>query len=155
MTNDTIKSYTYILNLAKNLTENEDDFIANCANISSLIFNNIKNLNWAGFYLWKNDKLILGPFQGLTATTKIELGKGVCGSSARDKITYVVPNVHTFPGHIACDLASNSEIVIPLIKDNILIGVLDIDSPKLNRFSEKDKINLEKLIMILITNSKI
>ena len=149
------KNYTYLLNLAKNLTENEDDFIANCANISSLIFNNMKDLNWAGFYLWKNDKLILGPFQGLTATTKIELGKGVCGSSAKDKITYVVPDVHEFSGHIACDLASNSEIVIPLIKDNKLIGVLDIDSPKLDRFSLEDKINLEKLVMILIENSTV
>ncbi|MGB6127303.1 MAG: GAF domain-containing protein [Psychrilyobacter sp.] len=153
MTNNPVKSYTYLLNLAKNLTENEDDFIANCANLSSLIFNNIEDLNWAGFYLWKNDKLILGPFQGLTATTKIELGKGVCGSSAKDKITYVVPDVHKFPGHIACDLASNSEIVIPLIKDQKLIGVLDIDSPKLNRFSEDDKINLEKLVFILLENS--
>lgn len=153
MTNNTIKSYTYLSNLAKNLTENEDDFIANCANLSSLIFNNIEDLNWAGFYLWKNDKLILGPFQGLTATTRIELGKGVCGSSAKDKITYVVPDVHKFPGHIACDLASNSEIVIPLIKDQKLIGVLDIDSPKLNRFSEDDKINLEKLVFILLENS--
>jgi len=155
MTNNNVKSYTYLLNLAKNLTENEDDFIANCANLSSLIFNNIEDLNWAGFYLWKNDKLILGPFQGLTATTKIELGKGVCGSSAKDKITYVVPDVHKFPGHIACDLASNSEIVIPLIKDDKLIGVLDIDSPKLDRFSKDDKINLEKLVMILIDNSNI
>lgn len=83
------------------------------------------------------------------------MGKGVCGSSARDRITYVVPDVHKFPGHIACDLASNSEIVIPIIKENKLIGVLDIDSPKLNRFSEEDKINLEKLVMILITNSNI
>jgi len=149
------KNYTYLLNLAKNLTENEDDFIANCANISSLIFNNMKDLNWAGFYLWKNDKLILGPFQGLTATTKIELGKGVCGSSAKDKITYVVPDVHEFPGHIACDLASNSEIVIPLIKNDKLIGVLDIDSPKLNRFSDEDKTNLENLTSILLNNSRI
>lgn len=149
------KSYTYILNLAKNLVCEEDDFIANCANISALIFNNIEDLNWAGFYLWKDDKLVLGPFQGQTATTKIELGKGVCVSSAKDRKTYVVPDVHEFPGHIACDLASNSEIVIPLIKNDKLIGVLDIDSPKLNRFSEEDKINLEKLVMILITNSNI
>ena len=155
MNSNPVKSYTYLLNLAKNLTENEDDFIANCANLSSLIFNNIEDLNWAGFYLWKNEKLVLGPFQGLTATTKIELGKGVCGSSARDRVTYVVPDVHKFPGHIACDLASNSEIVIPLIKGDRLIGVLDIDSPKLDRFSEEDKINLEKLVMILITNSDI
>jgi len=155
MNNNAIKNYTYLLNLAKNLTEVEDDFIANCANISSLIFNNIENLNWAGFYLWRNDKLILGPFQGQTATTKIDLGKGVCGSSAKDKITYVVPNVHKFPGHIACDLASNSEIVIPLIKDDKLIGVLDIDSPRLNRFSKEDQINLEKIVMILLTNSDI
>jgi GAF domain-containing protein len=149
------KSYIYILNVAKNLVCEEDDFIANCANISSLIFNNIEDLNWAGFYLWKDDKLVLGPFQGLTAATKIELGKGVCGSSAKDRKTYVVPDVHEFPGHIACDLASNSEIVIPLIKNGKLIGVLDIDSPKLNRFSEEDRINLEKLIDILITHSNI
>lgn len=155
MNSKPVKSYTYLLNLAKNLTENEDDFIANCANISSLIFNNLEDLNWAGFYLWKNEKLILGPFQGLTATTKIDLGKGVCGSSARDRVTYVVPDVHKFPGHIACDLASNSEIVIPLIKEDRLIGVLDIDSPKLDRFSEEDKVNLEKLVMILMANSNI
>ena len=155
MNNNNIKSYTYLLNLAKNLTETEDDFIANCANISSLIFNNIKDLNWVGFYLWKNDRLILGPFQGQTATTRIELGKGVCGYSAKNKITYIVPDVHEFPGHIACDLLTNSEIVIPLIKEEKLIGVLDIDSPKLNRFSEEDKINLEKIATILIKNSKI
>ena len=149
------KSYAYILNLANNLVSDEVNFIANCANISSLIFNSIEDLNWAGFYLYKDDQLILGPFQGLTATTKIEIGKGVCGRSAKDKVTYVVSDVHNFPGHIACDLASNSEIVIPLIKNEKLIGVLDIDSPKLDRFSNEDKTNLEKLVTILLKNSDI
>ncbi len=149
------QNYTFIVNQAKSLTENEKDFIANCSNLSSLIFNNIKELNWAGFYLFKENKLILGPFQGLTATTKIEIGKGVCGSAARDKKTYIVPDVHKFPGHIACDLASNSEIVVPMIKDGKLIGVLDIDSPKLDRFSNEDKVNLENLVDILLQNSEI
>ena len=148
-------NYTFILNMARNLTENERDFIANCANLSSLIFNNIEDLNWAGFYLLKGNKLILGPFQGQTATTSIEIGKGVCGAAARDRSTYLIPDVHKFPGHIACDLASNSEIVIPLIKDRRLIGVLDIDSPKLDRFTNEDQINLEKVVEILLENSEI
>ena len=148
-------NYTFILNMTRNLTENERDFIANCANLSSLIFNNIEDLNWAGFYLLKGNKLILGPFQGQTATTSIEIGKGVCGAAARDRSTHLIPDVHKFPGHIACDLASNSEIVIPLIKDGRLIGVLDIDSPKLDRFTNEDQINLEKVVEILLENSEI
>ena len=104
------KNYTYILNLAKNFVEKEDNFIANCGNISSLIFNNLNNLNWAGFYLYNGEELVLGPFQGLTATTRIKLDSGVCGTAAMKRETQVVPDVHLFPGHIACDLASNSEI---------------------------------------------
>jgi len=146
---------TFILNLTKNLTEKEDNFIANCANISSLIFHNFRDLNWAGFYLYNGKSLILGPFQGKTATTNIEIGKGVCGSAAKDRKTYLVPDVHKFPGHIACDLASNSEIVIPMIKNNKLIGVLDIDSPKLNRFSKEDQNILENLVEVLLENSDI
>ena len=148
-------NYTFLENLAKNLVEKEDDFIANCGNISSLIFNNLNNLNWAGFYLYNGEELVLGPFQGLTATTRIKLGSGVCGTAAIKRETQVVPDVHLFPGHIACDLASNSEIVIPMIKNEKLIGVLDIDSPELNRFGEEDRLGLEKLITLLLENSHI
>ena len=131
------------------LTEGVEDTISNLANASALLFHTLHDLNWAGFYLYKEGVLLLGPFQGKTACTKIPMGKGVCGTAAEKGETIVVPDVHAFPGHIACDGDSNSEIVIPLYLRGSLYGVLDIDSPKVGRFDEQDKEGLEAVVRIL------
>lgn len=124
--------------------------ITNLANLSAIIMEEIKNLNWVGFYLFDGEKLYLGPFQGKSAVTLIDMGKGVCGTSALKRETIVVKDVHEFEGHIACDCNSNSEIVIPIIKNDELFGVLDIDSPVINRFDETLKNDLEKLVKLLV-----
>lgn len=124
--------------------------VTNLANMAAIIMENIPNLNWVGFYLYDGEKLYLGPFQGKAAVTTIDIGKGVCGTSAEKQTTIVVDDVHKFPGHIACDCDSSSEIVIPIIIKNQLFGVLDIDSPKQNRFDESLKIDLEKLVKLLV-----
>ena len=124
--------------------------IANMANMSALLFAELPELNWAGFYLFKNKELILGPFQGKVACMHIPLGKGVCGVCAESRCTQRVDNVHEFVNHIACDSASNSEIVIPLIKEDTLLGVLDIDSPIFSRFDAVDQHYLEKAADILL-----
>ena len=123
--------------------------IANLANVSAAIYQAMEGLNWAGFYLLEGETLVLGPFQGKPACIEIPLGRGVCGTAAREGRTVVVPDVHQFPGHIACDSASNSEIVLPIYENGTLYGVLDIDSPHLDRFSREDKEGLEKLVKIL------
>lgn len=133
------------------LTEGVEDGISNLANASALLFHTLEGLNWAGFYLYKEGALLLGPFQGKTACTKIPMGKGVCGTAAERGETVVVPDVHAFPGHIACDGDSNSEIVIPLYLRGSLYGVLDIDSPLLDRFSEADREGLELFARALET----
>lgn len=125
--------------------------VANMANASALIFDMMEDLNWAGFYIMKDGKLVLGPFQGKPACIEIPLGSGVCGTAASEDRTLVVPNVHEFEGHIACDCASNSEIVVPLHRDGRVIGVLDIDSPVFSRFDESDKAGLEEFARILET----
>ncbi len=127
----------------------ETDFVANLANSAALLFWSLPAINWAGFYLLKEEELVLGPFQGKIACIRIRLGQGVCGTAAEKRQTLVVPNVHEFPGHIACDSASNSEIVVPIIKDDLLVGVLDIDSPEFARFDDTDKTELEKFVQIL------
>jgi L-methionine (R)-S-oxide reductase len=127
----------------------ETDLIANLANSAALLFWSLPAINWAGFYLLKEEELVLGPFQGKIACIRIRLGQGVCGTAAEKRQTLVVPNVHEFPAHIACDSASNSEIVVPIIKDDLLVGVLDIDSPELARFDDADKAELEKFVQIL------
>src|SRR5260370_5275875 len=132
------------------LLAGERDLIANAANFSSLIFHSLPDLNWAGFYFSKDDELVLGPFQGKLACVRIRIGQGVCGTAAARRASTIVPNVHEFPGHIACDSASNSEIVVPLIKQDGLIGVLDLDSPILARFDEADAEGLQSLAAILI-----
>jgi len=125
-----------LLKQAEALLENEHDEIANMANLSSLIFNSIENLNWAGFYIYKDRELVLGPFQGLPACVRLQLHKGVCGTAAAEHRTLNVPNVHVFEGHVACDSASNSEVVVPIIVKDEIYGVLDIDSPDYGRFDE-------------------
>ena len=126
--------------------------ISNLANASALLYESLENLNWAGFYLLEGKKLVLGPFQGKTACIEIPMGRGVCGTAAAEDRTLVVADVHCFRGHIACDSASNSEIVVPLHKDGAVIGVLDIDSPSLNRFKGEDKTGLERFAAILEAN---
>ncbi|MFP7299485.1 GAF domain-containing protein [Neobacillus niacini] len=133
------------------LLHGEKNQIANLSNTSALLNQFLDRINWVGFYLMdENNELVLGPFQGLPACVRIPLGKGVCGTSAKTRETVRVADVHQFPGHIACDAASNSEIVIPLIKDGQLLGVLDIDSPEKNRFDELDQEKLEELTAILV-----
>jgi GAF domain-containing protein len=123
--------------------------ITSLSNMSALIFNSLPDVSWAGFYLVRDGQLILGPFQGKIACTVIKFGKGVCGTTAEKKETIIVKNVHEFPGHIACDSESNSEIVVPIFKNGELYGVLDLDSKKLERFDEKDKELLESLVKVL------
>lgn len=144
------KFYNYLNMKLTGLMCTEKDWLANLCNASALMWLMLDDINWAGFYLYKNDELVLGPFQGKPACTHIEIGKGVCGTAAKTNKTQLVKNVHEFPGHIACDSASNSEIVVPIIKHDILIGVLDIDSPILNRFDEIDQKYIEKFVSILV-----
>ncbi|TDF85538.1 GAF domain-containing protein [Pseudomonas sp. H9] len=132
------------------LFADERDFIANAAQFSAFLYSQVEDLNWAGFYLNRNEELVLGPFQGQVACVRIAFGRGVCGAAAASRETQRVEDVHAFPGHIACDSASNSELVIPLIKEGRLIGVLDLDSPKLARFSEADQEGLERLAAIFL-----
>jgi GAF domain-containing protein len=136
------------------LLTGERDLIANAANTAALIYDALPGLNWAGFYLYKSGELVLGPFQGKPACVRIGMGKGVCGAAASRRETVVVEDVHAFPGHIACDSASNSEIVIPLIRQtphgDELLGVLDLDTPKLRRFGPADQRGLERLAGIFI-----
>ena len=136
------------------LLAGERDLIANAANFSALIFHALPELNWAGFYFLKKDELVLGPFQGKPACVRIALGQGVCGTVAQSCVTTIVRNVHEFPGHIACDSASNSEIVVPLMKEDGLLGVLDLDSPVLARFDEVDAAGLNRLISVLVESSE-
>ena len=136
------------------LLAGERDLIANAANFSSLIFHSLPDVNWAGFYFEKDGELVLGPFQGKPACVRIAVGQGVCGAAARSRVTTIVPNVHEFPGHIACDSASNSEIVVPLMKGERLIGVLDLDSPIFGRFDEEDANGLNRLVSVLVESSE-
>ncbi len=135
------------------LLAGERDLITNAANSSSLIFYSLPDLNWAGFYFEKDGELVLGPFQGRPACVRISLGQGVCGTAAAKCETTIVPNVHEFPGHIACDSASNSEIVVPLMKGHRFIGVLDLDSPVPARFDEEDAAGLETLVKIMLAST--
>ena len=141
--------YQSLNNQVVALIEDESNLIANLANVSALLNIALEDINWVGFYLLENDMLVLGPFQGNPACVRIPIGKGVCGTAFEKQQTLRIVNVHDFEGHIACDAASNSEIVIPLIKDGQYIGVLDIDSPSLNRFDEDDQAGLELIMSSL------
>lgn len=132
------------------LLAGERDPVANAANTAALIFDAVPDLNWAGFYLYKSGELVLGPFQGKPACVRIALGKGVCGTAAARRETLLVDDVHQFPGHIACDSASNSEIVVPLVRGGELLGVLDLDSPNFRRFGAADQRGLERLAQIFL-----
>lgn len=147
------QAYSQLIQQANAVLMHETDFIANAANLSALLYHSLPDINWSGFYLLKQDELVLGPFQGKPACTRIPLGKGVCGTAAKQRTSVVVPNVHEFPGHIACDHASNAEIVVPLVRENRLLGVLDIDSPLFNRFDDTDRQGLETLVALFLRQS--
>jgi L-methionine (R)-S-oxide reductase len=143
--------YEELVAQARSLLADETDRIANAANFSSLVFNSLEGLNWAGFYFFDGVELVVGPFQGKPACVRIALGKGVCGTAAQTRATQVVRDVHGFPGHIACDSASQSEIVVPLIAgDGTLIGVWDVDSPLVARFDEEDAKGMEALCQVFV-----
>lgn len=143
------KNYELVQKQLSALIEDETNRIANLSNAAALLNQFLDEINWVGFYLYEEDQLILGPFQGLPACVRIPMGRGVCGTSAATAKTLRIEDVHQFPGHIACDAASRSEIVIPLMQEGNLIGVLDIDSPITNRFDEIDQQGLEKFAEIL------
>jgi L-methionine (R)-S-oxide reductase len=145
--------YASLAGQLRSLLESEPNFIANAANFAALLYHSLPDLNWAGFYLQKDGELVLGPFQGRPACVRIAIGKGVCGTAAAERQTILVDNVHEFPGHIACDSASNSEMVVPLIKDERLIGVFDLDSPLFARFDDEDASGLNGLVEIFISKS--
>jgi L-methionine (R)-S-oxide reductase len=140
------EQYEDLLQQARGLMLGESSLIANAANFSALIFNSLAEVNWAGFYLFDGSELVVGPFQGKPACIRIALGRGVCGTAAQTRTTQLVRDVHAFDGHIACDAASQSEIVVPLVKaDGSLLGVWDVDSPVIDRFDEEDRAGMEAL----------
>lgn len=142
----TEEKYKYMLILIEGQLSSEKDVLANLSNASAIIKAAVDRLNWAGFYIMRNSELVLGPFQGLPACNRIAVDKGVCGTAVTSKTVQRIGNVHEFPGHIACDSASNSELVIPIIKDNVVYGVLDLDSPELSRFTELEEKYLVKFV---------
>ncbi|BBP60658.1 GAF domain-containing protein [Pseudomonas sp. St316] len=145
-----LDGYALLSAQLESLLTDERDFIANAAQFSAFLSSQLDDLNWAGFYLNRNEELVLGPFQGQIACVRIPFGRGVCGTAAATRQTQRVEDVHAFAGHIACDSASNSELVVPLVKDGRLIGVLDLDSPKLARFTEHDQAGIEALAAIFL-----
>lgn len=143
--------YALLKRQLASLLEGEDHWLPNLANTSALLYEELPDLNWAGFYLLTAGELVLGPFQGKPACVRIALGRGVCGTAAQRRESIVVPDVHAFPGHIACDAASRSELVIPLIaRDGRLLGVLDLDSPTLGRFTDQDAEGLKEVVEVLL-----
>lgn len=145
-----LDGYRLLTAQLESLLADERDFIANAAQFSAFLYSQLDDLNWAGFYLNRNEELVLGPFQGQIACVRIPFGKGVCGAAAQSRETQRVEDVRTFAGHIACDSASNSELVVPLIKEGKLIGVLDLDSPSVGRFSEADQAGIEALTQVFL-----
>lgn len=142
-----------MLAMVTSITDGEDNFIANAANTASVLYHMMPDVNWAGFYLFDGTELVLGPFHGKPACLRIALGRGVCGTAAAERRTIVVPNVEEFPGHIACDAASASEIVVPIVHKDELIGVLDIDSPSAARFTSSDAAVLEEIVRLLVSRT--
>ena len=147
---DSTATYEAVREQLRSLIADQTDFLANISNFAALLFNSLPRLNWTGFYLLRGSDLVLGPFQGKPACSCIAVGNGVCGTAALRRAAVLVPDVHAFPGHIVCDEASQSEIVIPMFKDGHLIGVLDMDSPVLNRFDDLDREQLERLLQQLM-----
>lgn len=150
LTGTQAEQYEQLLQQATALVHGEGDKIANAANLSALVYHSLPGLNWVGFYFYDGNELVVGPFQGLPACVRIALGRGVCGTAAVTKQTQRIADVDAFPGHIPCDSASRSELVVPLYKGENLIGVFDLDSPKLDRFNAVDQQNLEALAKIFL-----
>ena len=144
------EQYAQLAEQAQALVQGERDRIANAANLSALVYHALPELNWVGFYFHDGHELVVGPFQGRPACVRIALGRGVCGTAAVTRQTQVVPDVEAFPGHIPCDSASRSELVVPLLRGDELIGVFDLDSPVLDRFADEDRRGLEKLAAIFV-----
>jgi len=149
-TTDKTSLYEALSTDLRALLHGERDAIANAANMASLIYHTLPDVNWAGFYLLKEGELVLGPFHGKPACVRIAIGKGVCGTAAQRRESVLVPDVEAFPGHIACDSASRSELVVPIVKNGELFGVLDLDSPSLDRFDEQDRVGCEALVRIFV-----
>ena len=145
--------YRSVAQQLEGLLAGERDAIANAANMAALIFHTLPDLNWAGFYLLKGGELVLGPFQGKPACIRIPVGRGVCGTASERMASVIVPDVHAFPGHIACDSASRSELVVPLVREGQVFGVLDLDSPSPKRFDEADRDGCEELVRIYLSAS--
>ncbi|MDH7998463.1 GAF domain-containing protein [Bacillus cereus] len=145
-----VQQYETVIKQLDALLTGESNVVANLSNASALLNQFLDRVNWVGFYVTEGNQLVLGPFQGMPACVRIPFGRGVCGVAAETKTTQLVADVHQFPGHIACDSASNSEIVVPIIKDGNVIGVLDIDSPEKNRFDEVDQRYLEKFVETIL-----
>ena len=141
--------YEFLAKQTESLGEAERDFVPFLSNVSALIYGAMDDINWAGFYLMDNGSLLLGPFQGKVACIRIKVGRGVCGTAVKEARTVLVPDVHSFPGHIACDEASRSEVVVPIKKDGSIVGVLDVDSPTAGRFTEADAAGLEKVVRVI------
>jgi len=139
----------------RELIADQTDFLANISNFAALLFTGLPNLNWAGFYLLRGSDLVLGPFQGKPACSCIAVGDGVCGTAALQRAAVLVPDVHAFPGHIVCDEASQSEMVLPVFKDRRLVGVLDLDSPQLGRFDETDRAQIDGLLQLLMDGTDV
>lgn len=144
------EQYAQLVAQARALIQDEPDRVANAANLAALVYHALPDLNWAGFYFYDGTELVVGPFQGLPACVRIALDKGVCGAAARTRQTQRVADVEAFPGHIACDAASRSELVVPLVRNGELIGVFDLDSPRVNRFDEEDQQGLEAVAAALL-----
>ena len=142
--------YSDLLSQAKGLLHDEHDRIANAANFAALLYHSLPDVNWVGFYFMQGGELLVGPFQGKPACVHIALGKGVCGTAAQTRQTQLVPDVNAFPGHIFCDSDSLSELVVPLVRDGVVIGVLDLDSPKLARFDKEDQAGMEALADVFL-----
>lgn len=146
---DVEEKYDTMLGMLRSLIEDEKSFITNISNSAALINALVGRINWCGFYFIEKGELVLGPFQGLPACTRIKIGHGVCGTAVKERKTMRIENVHNFEGHIACDAASNSELVVPIIKNNKVYGVLDLDSEEIGRFTELEQIYIEKCIEVL------
>lgn len=142
--------YEELVRQTRGLLDGERDLIANAANVAAIVWEIVPDLNWAGFYFMKGGGLVLGPFQGKPACVRIAVGKGVCGTAVAQRATMLVDDVHAFPGHIACDSASNSELVVPLIKGGEVKGVLDLDSPKFSRFDDEDRRAIETVVKLFV-----
>lgn len=145
------EAYSLLIEQVKAIISTEDDAIANLANVSAVLYEFMEDINWVGFYLIKNNELVVGPFQGKVACSRIPLSKGVCGKAVMTRSIQNIPDVNAFDGHIACDSASKSELVIPLIKNNNVIGVLDIDSPLMNRFDNIDEIIVQEIANLILS----